>query len=389
MIRLFIGFLSQSAVLYLKTIIPGNRNTGTSVKQRLILLMVFPVFFIWQLINWIGLFLDEILFPGYKTIPIRSPLFILGIPRSGTTFLHRLLSRDKNFTTLTTWECLFAPSITQRTVFKLIASLERPIGSPLQKLTKLLMTTASRNLDAIHDISLDAPEEDYLLLLPVLAVLILLVPFPNERQFQNLAYFDSRVSPEQKKALLNFYNACLQRHLYAHGGDRFILSKNAAMLSWQQDLAAYYPDAKFIICTRAPDEALASQLSAIQPGIDFFNTDSRLYEELFTNTFEHYYRIILKLLSSESKQPVITIANRDLRDSLHTVINNLYESFYLPMNENFRKILIESDRASKKYKSEHSYSVSINSIRKDTLAKLNQYYNAIIVSGFSHANSTN
>jgi len=75
-------------------------------RKRLIFLILF--YLIWpvgSLIHWCCFLLDDIFFPGHKTQPIDKPLFILGNLRSGSTFLHRLLSRDSDtFTSLTTWD---------------------------------------------------------------------------------------------------------------------------------------------------------------------------------------------------------------------------------------------------------------------------------------------
>ena len=44
-----------------------------------------------QAMSSLTLRLDRIAFPGYRQQPIDRPIFIVGNPRSGTTFLHRLL----------------------------------------------------------------------------------------------------------------------------------------------------------------------------------------------------------------------------------------------------------------------------------------------------------
>src|SRR5690349_382150 len=84
-----------------------SKNTPAHLtrKRIIFLLLFYTVWPIGQLIHWISFFLDDILFPGYKTQKIEKPLFILGNLRSGSTFLHRLLSRDsETFTSLTTWD---------------------------------------------------------------------------------------------------------------------------------------------------------------------------------------------------------------------------------------------------------------------------------------------
>lgn len=44
--------------------------------------------------------------PQLLDIPIRDPVFVMGLPRTGTTFLHRMLSLDPNVRAPLTWELL-------------------------------------------------------------------------------------------------------------------------------------------------------------------------------------------------------------------------------------------------------------------------------------------
>ncbi|VFN07856.1 MAG: Sulfotransferase family protein, partial [Candidatus Kentron sp. G] len=45
--------------------------------------------------------------PSMNDTPVNRPLFILGFPRTGTTFLHNLLVRDPNARWLHLWEGLY------------------------------------------------------------------------------------------------------------------------------------------------------------------------------------------------------------------------------------------------------------------------------------------
>ena len=56
------------------------------------------------------------LLPGYRKTPVDRPVFIVGNPRSGTTFLHRLLlGSGDDLAAFELWEMLF-PAITARKV---------------------------------------------------------------------------------------------------------------------------------------------------------------------------------------------------------------------------------------------------------------------------------
>lgn len=103
------------------------KNTPARLtKKRFIFLILF--YLVWplgSLVHWMCFALDDILFPNYKNHPIEKPLFILGNFRSGSTFLHRLLSRDsETFTSLTTWDIYLTPSVTQKKITQFIARLD-------------------------------------------------------------------------------------------------------------------------------------------------------------------------------------------------------------------------------------------------------------------------
>ena len=82
-------------ILYVKSII-AYPPTGIRWSLRhIVFLVVFPVFYIGlQVINRICFLLDDLFFYEYRGIEVRSPVFILGFPRSGTTHLHRLFAKD-------------------------------------------------------------------------------------------------------------------------------------------------------------------------------------------------------------------------------------------------------------------------------------------------------
>ena len=60
--------------------------------KRILVLLVWLILFIpAQILNRIFFLFDDLLFPGYRSQEVKQPVFIIGNPRSGTTFLHRLL----------------------------------------------------------------------------------------------------------------------------------------------------------------------------------------------------------------------------------------------------------------------------------------------------------
>ncbi|HEX5809608.1 MAG TPA: sulfotransferase, partial [Anaerolineales bacterium] len=187
-------------------------------RKRIIFLLLFYI--VWpvgQLIHWFCFFLDDILFPAHKTQPIEKPLFILGNLRSGSTFLHRLLSRDsETFTSLTTWDIYLTPSVTQKKITQFVARLDNRLGGYLHR---LLRAFDQRTLGQfkIHRISFFQPEEDENILLHIWDSFWVSFLFPFMDEMPNYQHFDEALAPERKHRIMRFYKSMLQRHMYATG----------------------------------------------------------------------------------------------------------------------------------------------------------------------------
>lgn len=258
------------------------------VRRGVFLVLAMPLFLAVQLIHALCLLLDEILFPRYRRIDLDDALFVTGIPRSGTTFLHRALALDaERYTTLTTWQALLAPSITQRRVVAVLARADRALGSPGRRGLDAVSRRLGGGLDAVHEIAVDAAEEDYLALLPAGGCLVMLLAFPSAPGLQLLAHLDARMPAGRRRRLLRFHRRCLQRHLHVDGARRILLSKNAAFGSWIRGLHEAYPGARFLVCVREPQAALSSQISAVGDARTLFGTavDGAPFQTLFLDMF--------------------------------------------------------------------------------------------------------
>ena len=55
--------------------------------------------------------LTSTLFLRWPQVQIKSPVFIIGLPRTGSTIFHRLLSLDKENRAILGWEMVEAPSL--------------------------------------------------------------------------------------------------------------------------------------------------------------------------------------------------------------------------------------------------------------------------------------
>ena len=286
----------------------GVRRTST-------LAAAVPPYLALQACHWLGFGADALCFRSARQQPLTSPLFVLGIPRSGTTFVHRLLAEDAaRFTTMTTWQAVLAPSISERLLWQGVGRVDRLAGAPMRRLRDALTRWLAGDFDAIHEVGLDDAEEDYLALLPFAACFIMALAFPDTPALWRLAALDRETDAEERTSIMQAYRSILQKHCYASGGQRQLLSKNAAFASWAGALAEAFPDARFIICLRDPASALASQISAIEPGRRLFAVDPerRHLGPRFAERFAGQYRHLEAQLQAHPER-MVAVDQADLR----------------------------------------------------------------------------
>lgn len=283
---------------------PGQDQSSPHTLRRFLFLFVFfPLFLLVQIVHWFCWSLDAILYPSAGRKVVKQPIFITGIPRSGTTFVHRSLARASGLTTFTTWETILAPCICQKRLLRFLARMDARIGSLLRKSVDRLICWASGDFSQIHRVDLAAPEEDYLALLPFGGCFLLALAFPGVRDLRDLARFDQL--PEKRRAeMLDIYHQCLQKKCYTAPANTRLLSKNAAFGSWVPDLAKRYPDATFLLCVRNPLEALSSQISSLEGARQLFGTDPHggKTATLMRGVFCHNYGQIARLAESPTLQ---------------------------------------------------------------------------------------
>jgi len=336
------------------------RPSGKSLRRVAMLVLLVPPFVILQLVNCICLALDCLLFPSFRRVRIVSPVFIVGIPRSGTTFLHRVLAIDDASTTLTAWECLFAPSILQRHVVRGAARIDALIGRPLGRSLSWLERRLTSRLQKVHATGLSAPEEDFLTLLPVLGCFLLIVPFPESRWVWRLGRFDLTMPLRTRQQFMEFYRGLVQRHLYFHGACRRFLSKNPSFSPMVRSLRETFPSCRIVACLRDPVEAVPSQLSALRDPMTVFGHDpsSQPFRDRFLAQMAWYYEHLLAELSKTPGNRQAIVLMPSLMADIGGTVTALYRRFELPLPVAFQCAVAELDAAARSHSSGHRYEAS-------------------------------
>jgi omega-hydroxy-beta-dihydromenaquinone-9 sulfotransferase len=377
-LRLLLFSARRLLLLALGTLRPGpSEPPGAFLRRLLVMALFLPPFALIQVVHWIGLLLDEILFRGYRRVEVREPLFVLGVPRSGTTHLHRVLAQDPQYTTFSTWECLFAPSVTERRLWLALGWIDARLGRPLGRLVGWLERHAFAGLAEVHSMGLADPEEDYFALMPVLACFILILPFPADPYLWRMGHFDQAMPAKERERLMTFYRGCLQRHLYVHGPGRRLLSKNAAFAPLAGSLREAFPDARFLVCLREPAATLPSQLSSLEPGVRLFGVLGAVpdFRARLARQLGFYYANLEQTLADLPQCRCAWVTLDGLKADLAGTLGSVYGQLGLTLDDAFRSHLAREAELSRAYRSGHGYSLAQFDLAPDTLdARLAEIY---------------
>lgn len=336
-------------------------------------MMVFlPAYWTLMLIHRLAFWLDDLLFPGWRNTPVEQPLFIVGIPRSGTSHLFQVLSKDtERFTYLTLWELIFAPSILERKIILFIVKLDQRIGSPLEKLLNILQQKLFSGMEDIHELDFSQPEEDYFLLLPEMACFLLIHPFPFPEVWR-IGFWDRALSRKEQDALFARYRERLQRHLYFHGFKKTLLSKNPAFSGAVFSLHRTFPDARFIFTTRPPVKAVPSLVSSMMEGVRMFgnSTGGHRYRNQLMKMLKFFYENLLRATEQFSPEKYSVVPMKKLTGDLEKTVRHVYLHFQFSVSKEFENRLIDEVEKSKAYKSKHRHSLEEFGL---TELKVNRY----------------
>ena len=340
-------------------------------KRLIFLLMFYLVWPLGSLMHWFCFFLDDLLFPGHKTQAVEKPLFILGNLRSGSTFLHRLLSRDtETFTSLTIWDIYLTPSVTQKKVTQFFSRLDKKLGGPLHR---LLYAFDRRTLGQfkIHRISFFQPEEDENILFHIWDSLWVSFLFPFMDEFPNYHHFDEALSPARKRRIMGFYKSMLQRHMYATG-KKYFVAKNPAFSPKIETLLEFFPDARIIYLARNPLDMLPSTVSWINYARRVFTEPEQkyLYLDEIVDFTQHWYRYPLNYLDSHPSPRHLILNYDDLIQRPEQVIRDFYEQFGYPDKPGLDRIVDEAVKETLSFNSDHIYSYEEMGFTREQIVEL-------------------
>ncbi len=332
----------------------------------------FPLLYLGHRVSW---WLDYLFFPAFRRQTVEAPVFIVAPHRSGTTLLLKTLLHDPQFTTTDAWEVFFAPALVERKAVRALLRFDRKRlkGWLYQRFQAWEAHRAQQpHVQAflrVHPFSFTQPEEDQFLLLKA-STYDLLAFFPFPELLAPYRDYSRAVPAKRRQKDMAFYHDMIRRHVYAHGGKRY-LSKQPSLSSAIPDLLKIFPDARFIHLVRHPAEVVPSSVTLWQGHWRMYGCQPPS-QDLIDAIIEHnriwYLRLWDDLAQLPPKQ-YIRIRYDDLKNDLQRTIENIYHHFEMPIDEAFTDYLRAATPKVRAYQSTNRYDISSLGITMQALAQ--------------------
>jgi hypothetical protein len=181
--------------------------------------------------------------PDVERQEVGDPVFIIGLPRTGTTHLHGLLSQDPDNRAPLTWEVMY-PAALGATPAEI---------DPVRARTRSRLDWANRlapEFRRIHPIAADLPQE----CIAIHALVFMGIQFHTTH---NVPSFQDWFERDSQSLAYDFHRRLLQ-HLQAHRpGRRWVLKAPGHLFSFGA-LLRRYPNARIVQTHRDPLRVMAS-----------------------------------------------------------------------------------------------------------------------------------
>ena len=238
---------------------------------------------IFFLVSRFFLLIDHIFFPGFRIVEVKKPIFIIGHPRSGTSFVHHLFAHTNKIAAFKMWH-IFFPALTARVLFK-------PLIKSLIRKKPILFTE-----EAGHQFAFEKPEEEEFLFgynLDTQFFLIGTLLGFDKDDYREFRFHDLQPKTRRIKSAL-LIKRCFQRQIY-YTGKTQIFAQTHFSTHRIMTLLEVFPDAKFIYMDRSPHETLPSYFSLIYNFLDTFYGVNRFSSDQIYRFYDNRYRGSLDL----------------------------------------------------------------------------------------------
>ncbi|MFO8000404.1 MAG: sulfotransferase [Marinilabilia sp.] len=265
-----------------------------------------------------------------KIEPDKAPIFIIGHWRSGTTYLHQLMSEDPDLFFQTKYQNFFSDNfLTTEEFFKPMISRFMRLSRPV----KQWRSNISRTMN------LDAPSESDTALISEISEFTYhwahLFPKSYKTYFDKYLFFEG-LSEEELREWQYTMRTLLNKTYLKHSHGRLLI-KNPGDTARIKYLLEIYPNARFVFIHRNPYEVFYSNLKLWSHVLDTVSLQQISEEEkrkIVLDVYEKLHRNYLEQKSLLVPGQLAEISHQDIIDAPMKTLKRIYKTLRLKNFDN-------------------------------------------------------
>jgi hypothetical protein len=263
--------------------------------------------------------------PEIEDIPIESPIFIVGFPRTGTTLLQNILSSGKGYRSLYSWELA--------TPYPLHDDKKKDKKMRIAKIDLALkmLKKAMPDMTSVHDFGVNTKEECWILLGNSLYI-------THSDIGSGLTEWNDWLIKMDRTWVFKEYKRLLQIQAYNMPTENFVL-KCPSHLFNLKPIMKIFPDACIVWTHRNPIKSIASTSSLMSLARKFFfgYVNQKQVGEMVENRFYTVLVDAMKFREKTNNNQFYDINFETLIKAIPQSVKNIRNHFELPHNKKHDK----------------------------------------------------
>jgi hypothetical protein len=331
--------------------------------------LIIPIYrLFYSILYYLGALFDVAIFWKYKHVEVKKPVFLIGHPRSGTTFLHKFIIKNSSeFEGMFLWRMIF-PTLTSRFIIK-----------PILPFINMIFP---KNLydPNIHKTGFLEPEtDDVALFFKSFDGMFTWLYFSALNDYYSFAELESDlIRTSKSKAVIKNLKTIFQKNLYKKDKSKRVFSKSFSLILDLKEIKNTFNDAKIVILMRDPLEVVPSSLSLarnVQMNLNRFDqlpTDkkNKYYRNLY-NASIVFYKYLYNQLNdgSISKNDYLLVSYKELISDFENSMNKIMNYCEITETDSFIEAIKKQSQKQPSYKGKHEYTLEEFGITREEVLR--------------------
>ncbi|MBN2400036.1 MAG: sulfotransferase [Candidatus Aminicenantes bacterium] len=308
--------------------------------------------------------MDHLFFSGYKKRKLHKPLFLIGHPRSGTTFLHKfILKNTSEFKGMLLWEMIFPSIFLRRCVRPFLPFLAKKIPQGIYD-------------SRIHETGLEEPEtDDVAMFFRSFAGMFYWLYFSAWHKYNNPEELSKHLIKESEpNKVIGYLENLHKKNLHKTEIRKRIFSKSFSLIMDISGVLKRFENARIIVLLRDPMEVIPSSISLavnIQKQLnDFDNLEEKKKQRYYQNIYQAswvFFKYFDRQMSADKslKDNILIVTHKQLKTRFEETMIKICDYCEIEKSPEFmQKIKMQAEKQPD-FKSKHRYSLETYGITKE------------------------